>query len=255
MFTAVPFGPGIGEYLAWMYYGGGLELAHELFAKHNIHYIPCGITPPEASGWFRKEIKIVQDLKGLKMRFFGLGAQGDGEAGRVDPAAGRRATSSRRCSSAPSMPPSSRMPAMDQKFGFYQVAKFYYFPGWHQQASILALFINQKKWDALADPQKAMIELACGDSIREMIAEGEAVQWKAMKEMRDKHGVKIMRWSPEILQAYEKAWNEVVAEETAKNPNFKKVYDSYSQVPRRLRHLARARLPAIDAESRRVGAA
>jgi len=228
MFTAVPFGPGVGEYLAWMYYGGGLELAREMFAKHNVHYIPCGITPPEASGWFRKEIKSAQDLKGLKMRFFGLGAKvmekmgvstqllapGDIfqalQLGTID------ATE-------------FAMPVMDQKFGFYQVAKFYYFPGWHQQASILALVINQKKWDSLADSQKGVIELGCGDNIREMIAEGEAQQWKAMKEMRDKHGVKIMHWSPEILRAYEKAWNEVVADQSAQNPNFKKVYDSYSK--------------------------
>jgi TRAP-type mannitol/chloroaromatic compound transport system substrate-binding protein len=227
MFTTVPFGPGTGEFLAWMYYGGGLKLSDEMFAKHGVKAIPCAITPPEASGWFRKEIKSVNDLKGLKMRFFGLGAKvmeklgvstqllapGDIfqalQLGTID------ATE-------------FAMPVMDQKFGFYQVAKYYYFPGWHQQSSILMLFINQKKWDALADSQKAVIELACGDTIRDIIAEGEALQWAAMKEMRDKHGVKIMRWPPEIMKAYEKAWNEVAAEEVASNPNFKKVWDSYS---------------------------
>ena len=176
------------------------ELPDELFGKHGIHAIPCGITPPEASGWFRKEIKSVNDLKGLKMRFFGLGAKvmdklgvstqllapGDIfqalQLGTID------ATE-------------FAMPALDEKFGFYQVAKYYYFPGWHQQASMLVLSINQKKWDALSDQHKAIIELACGDTIRDMIAEGEATQWKAMQEMRDKHGVKIMRWSPEILKA------------------------------------------------------
>jgi len=228
LFTTVPFGPGIPEYLAWMYYGGGQELQNEMFAKHDVHAIICAITPPEASGWFRKEIKTVQDLKGLKMRFFGLGgrvmeklgvstqllAPGDIfqalQLGTID------ATE-------------FAMPAMDQKFGFYQVAKYYYFPGWHQQASIVDLFINQKKWDSLSDQHKAIIELACGDTIRDVIAEGEAMQWKAMKEMRDKHGVKIMRWSPEIMKAYEKAWLEVAAEESAKSPNFKKAWDSYSK--------------------------
>ncbi|MCW5623027.1 MAG: C4-dicarboxylate ABC transporter, partial [Burkholderiales bacterium] len=75
MFSTVPFGPAIPEYLAWMYTGGGLELQNEMFAKHNIHAIVCGIHAPESSGWFRKEIKSVNDLKGLKMRFFGLGAK------------------------------------------------------------------------------------------------------------------------------------------------------------------------------------
>lgn len=228
LFSTVPFGPGTGEYLAWMYYGGGLELSNEMFGKHNIHAIPCGITPPEASGWFRTEIKSVNDLKGLKMRFFGMGAKvmeklgvatqllapGDIfqalQLGTID------ATE-------------FAMPAMDQKLGFYQVAKFYYFPGWHQQASFLDLFVNKERWDALSDSHKAILELACGDNIRELIAEGDAIQWQAMKEMRDKHGVKLLRWSPEIMKAYEKAWNEVAAEESAKNPNFKKVFDSYSK--------------------------
>jgi TRAP-type mannitol/chloroaromatic compound transport system substrate-binding protein len=121
------------------------------------------------------------------------------------------------------------MPALDLKQGFYQVAKYYYFPGWHQQASMLDLFINQAKWDALSDQQKAIIEQACGDMVRQVAAISEAAQYKAMQEMRDQHGVKIMRWSPEILKAYEKAWSEVVADETASNPNFKKVWDSYSK--------------------------
>lgn len=228
LFTTVPFGPGIGEYLAWMYYGGGQQLQNEMFEPHGVHATICGIHPPEASGWFRKEIKTVSDLKGLKMRFFGLGgrvmeklgvsvqllAPGDIfqalQLGTID------ATE-------------FSMPALDQKLGFYQVAKYYYFPGWHQQASILDLFINKKKWEALSDQHKAIIEQACGDTIRDIIAEGEAIQWKSMREMRDKHGVKILHWSPEIMKAYEKAWAEVVAEESAKSANFKKAWDSYSR--------------------------
>jgi TRAP-type mannitol/chloroaromatic compound transport system substrate-binding protein len=228
MFSTVPFGPGTGEFLAWMYYGGGLEQAREMFGKHGIYNIPCGFIPPEASGWFRKEIKTVADLKGLKMRFFGLGAKvmeklgvstqlllpGDIfqalQLGTID------ATE-------------FSVPTADMKFGFYQVAKFYYFPGWHQQATFLDLYVHKKKWDALSDPHKAIIEQGCGDNIREAIALGEATQFKAMREMQDKHGVQIKRWSPEIMAAMEKAWNEVIAEESAKNPNFKKVYASYAK--------------------------
>jgi TRAP-type mannitol/chloroaromatic compound transport system substrate-binding protein len=228
MFASVPFGPGMGEYMAWMYYGGGLQLARELYGKQNVYNIPCGIIPPEASGWFRKEIKSAADFKGLKMRFFGLGAKvmekmgvatqllapGDIfqalQLGTID------ATE-------------FSLPVMDQKFGFYQVAKFYYFPGWHQQATFLELYINRKKWDSLADPHKAIIELACGDLIREIIAEGEATQFNAMREMQDKHGVQIKKWSPEIMAALEKAWGTVITEESAKNPSFKRVWDSYAK--------------------------
>jgi TRAP-type mannitol/chloroaromatic compound transport system substrate-binding protein len=231
MFSTVPFGPGIGEYMAWLYYGGGLPMAREMFAKYNLHNLPCAIIPPEASGWFRKEIKSVADLKGMKMRFFGLGAKVMEKLGVATQ----------------QLPPGEifqalqlgtidatefSMPALDQRLGFFQVAKFYYFPGWHQQATWFDLYFNKAKWDAMPDRYRAIIELACGDLMREAIAEGEAIQWKAMKEMQEKGGVQIKVWPREILAAYEKAWNEVVAEESAKNPNFKKVYDSYAQFRR-----------------------
>ncbi|MEX0959807.1 MAG: TRAP transporter substrate-binding protein [Burkholderiales bacterium] len=227
IFSTVPFGPGIPEFLAWMYYGGGIELQNELLAAHDLYAVPCSLIPPEASGWFRREIKSVDDLKGLKMRFFGIGAKvmeklgvstqlltpGDIfqalQLGTID------ATE-------------FSLPVLDLKLGFHQVAKYYYFPGWHQQATFSALFVNLQRWNALADSQRAMIEIACGDMIRRTAAEGESAQWAAMQTLRDRHGVKIMRWPPEIMTAIEQAWEEVVAEESAANPNFRRVYASYS---------------------------
>jgi TRAP-type mannitol/chloroaromatic compound transport system substrate-binding protein len=228
MFSSVPFGPGIGEYMAWMYHGGGLELAREMFAKHNVHNIPCAVIPPEASGWFRKEIKSVSDLKGLKMRFFGLGAKVMEKLGvatqQLAPGEILQALQLGTIDAT-----EFSLPAMDQRLGFHQVAKYYYFPGWHQQATFFDLMISKKKWDALSEQHKAIIEHACGDQIRESIAEGEALQWRAIREMQEKSGVQVRRWPAEILAAYEKAWNEVVAEESARNPNFKRVWDSYAR--------------------------
>jgi TRAP-type mannitol/chloroaromatic compound transport system substrate-binding protein len=227
LFSTVPFGPGIGEYMAWMYHGGGLEISREMFAKYDLHNIPCLIIPPEASGWFRKEINTVADLKGLKMRFFGLGAKVMEKLGvstmQLAPGEIFQALQLNVIDAT-----EFSLPAIDQKLGFHQVAKFYYFPGWHQQATFFDLYINKKKWDAMSDQHKAIIELACGDTMRAAIAQGEAQQWKAIKEMQAQ-GVQIKKWPPEILAAYEKAWNEVVAEETAKNANFKKVWDGYMQ--------------------------
>ena len=90
------------------------------------------------------------------------------------------------------------MPAIDLDWGFYQVAKHAYFPGWHQQATMFDVMINKKKWDALTDQQKAIIEISCGDNMREGLAEGEAIQGKALKTLKEK-GVQIHKWSPEIL--------------------------------------------------------
>jgi TRAP-type mannitol/chloroaromatic compound transport system substrate-binding protein len=227
LFSTVPFGPGVGEYMAWMYHGGGLQIAREMFAKYNLHNIPCLIIPPEASGWFRKEIKSVADLKGLKMRFFGLGAKVMEKLGvatmQLPPgelfqALERNVIDATEFS----------LPAIDQRLGFHQVAKFYYFPGWHQQATFFDLYINKAKWDALSARHKAIIELACGDTISQAIAQGEAQQWKAMKEMQAQ-GVQIRKWPADIIATFEKTWNEVVAEEAGKNANFKKVWDSYTQ--------------------------
>jgi TRAP-type mannitol/chloroaromatic compound transport system substrate-binding protein len=226
MFSAVPFGPGIGEYMAWMYHGGGLTMAREMFHRNGVHNIPCIIIPPEASGWFRKEIASVEDLKGLRMRFFGLGANVMRKLGvatqQLPPGEILAAMKSGALDAT-----EFSLPAMDQPLKLHTVAKYYYFPGWHQQATFFDLYVNKAVWDALPDQHQALIETACGDTMRETIAAGEAAQWKAMKEMQAE-GVQLKRWSPKILVALEKAWNEVVAEESANNPNFKRVHESYA---------------------------
>jgi len=226
LFAAVPFGPNAGEYLGWYYHGGGKALFDELYAQYGIKSVMCGVIAPEASGWFRKEIKSVDDLKGLKMRFFGLGAKVMEKmgvstqllaGGDIFPALERGSIDATEFS----------MPAIDLDLGFYQVAKHYYFPGWHQQSTLFDLMMNKEKYDALSDTQKAQIDAVCGDNIRAGLAEGEAIQGAALAELQSK-GVTIHRWSPEILDQLHKAWDQVAAELAASNPNFKKVWESLS---------------------------
>lgn len=225
-FSSVPFGPGMGEYMAWLYEGGGLELAREMFHARGVHNIPCGLIPPEASGWFRKEIRTPADLKGLKMRIFGMGALVMQKFGVVTEQDAPGEIFAKLKNGALDAAEFS-LPAMDQPLKLYEVAKYYYFPGWHQQSTLFDLDINLAVWNALDDRYKAVIELACGDIMREMIAKGEAAQGKAIREMQAE-GVQLRRWPAPMLVEFEKAWNEVVAEESAKNPNFKRVYDSYA---------------------------
>jgi TRAP-type mannitol/chloroaromatic compound transport system substrate-binding protein len=227
-FTAVPFGPDAPEYLAWMYHGGGLELAEEMFSAHSVKYIPCSISPPEASGWFRKEIKTVDDLKGMKMRFFGLGARVMDKMGvATQLLAGGDIFQALQLGTIDST--EFAMPVMDESFGFYQVAKYYYFPGWHQPSSILGFFVNMELWNGLSDQHQATLEVVCGDMIRHVLARGEAIQSPAMTRRRDEHGVQIKYWPPEILEAYANAWQEVIDEESESNAQFKKVYASYAK--------------------------
>ena len=225
-FTTVPFGPPIGEFLAWKWFGGGNELRQEIYAKHGLFALDCFSIAPETSGWFRTEIKSVKELQGLKMRFFGLGAQVMQKLG----------VSTQLLAAADIYPALERgvidatefsMPTMDVKLGFHQVVKFNYFPGWHQQSSVSELLMNKAAWDALPANYKAMIEVGLGDSMIHTYVETEHSQFAAMAEMQAKHGVQIKRWSDEDLATIEKAWLEVLKEESAKDPLFKKVADHY----------------------------
>ncbi|MCM5568948.1 TRAP transporter substrate-binding protein [Burkholderiaceae bacterium FT117] len=227
LYGAVPFGPEGGEYIAWLKHGGGEKLMKELHAKYNVEVIPCGLISPEASGWFRKEIKSVEDLKGLKMRFLGLGAnvmQKFGvatqllQAGEIFQALQLGTIDATEFS----------MPIMDATLGFHQVAKHYYFPGWHQQSTLNELIISKKKWAEFSPNQKAIIQNACDANMLQMFADGEASQFAVLQDLQKNKGVTLHRWPKEILAQFEKAWEEVAAEQSAKSPDFKKGYESYT---------------------------
>ncbi len=224
IFAAIPFGPGAGEYLAWMWYGDGDKLKNEIYNKNGIQSITCGIHSPETSGWFKKEIKGPEDLKGLKMRFYGLGSKVMQKlgvdtqllaAGDIFPALERGTIDATEFS----------MPAIDLNLGFYNAAKHYYFPGWHQQSTIQELLINKKKWDAMSESQKAIIDTACRANVSTQFAEGEAIQGEALATFKEK-GVTIHRWDQSMLDTLEAAWNEVSAEEAAANPEFENVWNN-----------------------------
>ena len=226
MFTAVPFGPNATEFLAWYYYGDGSKFADELYGAHNIKYLPCHMIPPEASGWFKKEINSVDDLKGLKMRFFGLGAKVMDKLGvSTQLLAGGEIFQALQMGTIDATEFS--MPSIDQSSGMYQVAKHYYFPGWHQPASFNGVFINIDIWNSLSAHHQKVIEVACGDKIRDGLAQGDFAQPAVLAKLVEEQGVQIHYWKPEILAAFKSAWDEVAAEEMAVNPEFKRVYENY----------------------------
>lgn len=226
-FTAIPFGPNASEFLAWYHEGGGREIWERIYAEHNLRPIQCGIISPEASGWFRKEITSVDDLKGLKMRFFGLGAKVMDKIGvSTQLLAGGDIYPALELGTIDAT--EFAMPSIDLELGFYQVAKHYYFPGWHQPSSALELLINLDKWNALSDSQKAQIEATCTESVVKLLTMAESRQPKALEELKAK-GVNLHRWPDEILKTFENAWLEVVEEEASKNEDFAKVWASLSE--------------------------
>jgi len=222
-----PFGPAAPEFVAWFKHGGGVELGEELYGRDNIKFLLCGMIPPETSGWFRKKINSLDDLKGLKMRFFGVGAkvmQKFGVStqqlagGDIYPALERGTIDATEFS----------MPAIDRSYGFYQIAKYNYFPGWHQQSTSNELLINMDKWNALSESHQTMLKTACDKNLIDMVADGEAFQFEAMIA-NQKDGVELVTWKDEELAQFRAKWEEVLAEELAANPDVKKVWDSYTK--------------------------
>ena len=226
LFSAVPFGPSAGEYLAWIEFGGGKEIFQKIYAKHGIHTIHCGLTAPSGSGWFRKPVRTVQDFDGLKMRFTGLGAKVMQKLG-VETKALKEGDIFIALESGSIDGVQYSMPSIDAKLGFHEMAKHYYLPGWHQPATLIELMINAERWNTLSTTAKAQIETVCGDNVRFGLAVGEAGQFSALKSIHAK-GVKIHRWTPEIMAALKGAWKKVADEESAANKQFKKVWKSLS---------------------------
>ncbi|SDR47733.1 TRAP transporter substrate-binding protein [Pseudovibrio sp. Tun.PSC04-5.I4] len=230
LFSAVPFGPEAGEYVAWLYYGNGLTLYQEMYdqAGYNVKVLPCAITAPKTSGWFAKEINSPEDLKGLKMRFFGLGGKvleklGVSTSllpgGEIFPALEKGAIDAAEFS----------MPAIDSRLGFQKLVKYNYFPGWHQQATVFELLINKKVWNKASDQHQSIIENACKASMIDSLAEGEAIQHISMNDNVNNHGVHIMQWSPEMLDIFRTTWDEVAKEESANDEFFAKVLTDMNQ--------------------------
>ncbi len=229
IFSAVPFGPDAPEFLAWIYYGDGRALWQEMYDKagYNVHSIPCGIIAPETSGWFSKPIDKPADLEGLRMRFFGLGALVMEKMGvstsllsskEIFPALEKGAIDATEFS----------MPAIDKLLGFYKILKFNYYPGWHQPATTFEVLINKDFWnDKMSSSQKGLMELGCKAAMLDGLALGEAIQFPEMQANLEK-GVENRYWSDEMLGQFSDKWDEVVAEESAKDPEFKRIYDNLS---------------------------
>ena len=224
-FSAVPFGPRAGELLAWLNYGGGDDLYNEIYAKHDMLGLHCAAIAPETSGWFREKLNSIDDLKGKKMRFFGLGAEVMTKLGvstqllagaDIYPALERGVIDATEFS----------MPSIDLDLGFYQIAKFNYFPGWHQQSSLGELLMKKSAFEGLSSAHQAIIRHACDASITWSFVRSEALQFGAMLELQEK-GVEFVRWSDDDLAKLSTAWDEVIKEKTGTDPLFAKVYENY----------------------------
>ncbi|MCA0400531.1 MAG: TRAP transporter substrate-binding protein [Proteobacteria bacterium] len=222
--TAVPFGLNARQQNAWFMHGGGMELMNEFYKDHNIHALLGGNTGTQMGGWFRKEIKTAADINGLKMRIGGL-------AGRVLQKLGGVPQQIAGGDIYPALEKGTIDgaewvgPYDDQKLGFNKVAPFYYYPGWWEGGAALHFFINSEKYNALPKAYKAALEAASHQANTDMLAKYDAKNPAALKQLLTA-GTQLRPFPQEVLEACLKAANELYAEESAKNPKFKKIHDA-----------------------------
>ncbi|MBB3018619.1 TRAP-type mannitol/chloroaromatic compound transport system substrate-binding protein [Microvirga lupini] len=222
--TALPFGLNARQQNAWLYHGGGNDLLNEFYAKHNMYGMPAGNTGVQMGGWFRKEIKTVQDLQGLKMRIAGLAGQVMAKLGVVPqqiPGGDIYPSLERGTIDAAEWVG----PYDDEKLGFSKVAPYYYYPGFWEGGPSIHLFVNQAKWKELPKAYQAILTTASSYANNDMLAKYDARNPAALRRLLGA-GTQLRPFSQEILEAAYKAANEVYDEVSAKNADFKKVYES-----------------------------
>src|SRR6266700_3728721 len=207
---AIPFGLNARQQNAWMYHGGGLELMREFMKDYNVYNIPAGNTGAQMGGFFRKELKTVADMKGLKMRIGGsagvvmqkLGLVPQQIAGGdIYPALEKGTIDAAEWVG----------PYDDEKLGLYKVAKFYYYPGWWEGGPMLKVLVNDKKWAELPKPYQAALQAACGEAATWMPAKYDAQNPPALRRLVAA-GAQLRPFPRAVLEAAEKASYEVYAE-------------------------------------------
>src|SRR5436189_2501987 len=231
LFTGGPggtFGMDMIDALGWMHFGGGNELAQEFFNKElklNIHWLPILPSGPQAFGWFKRPIKNLADFKGMKCRQTGMAAEVwqrmgmttvNMPGGEIIPAAQRGVIDCAEWVGG----------VEDLRLGFHNVWKYHYTPGMHENVTIGEVVMNMDVWKGLSPTHQEIIKSAANESFIVWWAKWQRQNADAIKELQEKHGVRILRTPPDILTEFLKTWDIIAAEESKKNPFFKKVLES-----------------------------
>lgn len=226
--TSVPFGLNARLQNAWWFGGGGKEVLNEFYANYNIVGVAAGNTGCQMGGWFRKEIKSVADMSGVKMRIGGFGGSIISKVGVVPqqiaggeiyPALEKGTVDAAEWVG----------PYDDQKLGFNKVAPYYYYPGWWEGGSMLHVFVGKDKWEALPTSYQRVVEAAGAYANDWMMARYDILNPKALRELVA-GGAQLRPYPQDVMEACFKAAQDTYAELSGSNANFKKVYDSMAAV-------------------------
>jgi TRAP-type mannitol/chloroaromatic compound transport system substrate-binding protein len=224
-FTSVPFGLNAQEMNGWLHYGGGLELWRELYEPFNLVPFAAGSTGVQMAGWFNREINSMDDIKGLKMRIPGLGGDVITRAGGVSVTmpGGELYTSMQT-----GVIDATEWvgPYNDLAFGFHQVAKYYYYPGWHEPGPILELIVNKDAYASLPKDLQAIVEGAARAVNQDMLDEYTARNNSALVELVETHGVDVRKLPDDVIVELRRLSAEVVEELAADSEISRRIAES-----------------------------
>lgn len=225
--TAMPFGLNARGQNAWLYLGGGQELLNEFFAAYGVSHLPVGNTGAQMAGWYRKEIKTVEDLKGLKFRVGGLAGMVLSKlgvvpqqlaAGDLYPALEKGVIDAAEFVG----------PADDEHLGLHKIARYYYFPGWWEGSATLSLFVNPKTLAALPPDYAAALRVAAAEANQWCTAKYDVTNPPALRRLVA-GGALLRRFSTPVLDACYKAAQELYGELSEKSPAFKKIHAPWAR--------------------------
>ena len=225
-FTAVPFGLTYTEMNAWIRFGGGQQLWDELSGQFNLKCLMCGNTGVQMGGWFRKEINTTDDLKGLKMRIPGLGGDVMAKLG-ASPVSLPGGQIYENLVSGAIDATEWVGPWNDMVMKFYEAAKYYYYPGMHEPAAMFSVGMNKEWWEGLSASDQLIIEAASSMENDVMMAEYNAKNGAALKQLVEEQGVQLKVFSDDIYDSFGEAAAEVYEETQAYSELVKRIYDSF----------------------------
>ncbi|MFP5513760.1 MAG: TRAP transporter substrate-binding protein [Alphaproteobacteria bacterium] len=225
--ATVPFGLNARQQNAWIYNGGGMPLLREFFDGYGVVNFPAGNTGVQMGGWFRKEIKTVEDLKGLKFRIGGFAGQVLSKLGVVpQQIAGGDIYPSLEKGTIDAAEWIG--PYDDEKLGFNKVAKYYYYPGWWEGGLNVSLLVNKQQWEQLPKQYKAVLEAACFEANVTMAAKYDAENPAALKRLVG-GGAQLRPFPRDVMEACYKSTTELYEETAKTNPKFAKIYEPWKK--------------------------
>jgi TRAP-type mannitol/chloroaromatic compound transport system substrate-binding protein len=225
--TGMPFGFSARQHNAWMYEFGGLDLTRELYGQSGIVNFPLGNTGAQMGGWFRKEVRGVEDVQGLRIRVPGIGGQVWKRLG-AQPVAlpGGEIVAALKDGKIDAA--EWTVPYDDDKLGLPKVASHYYYPAWWEPSAQLSLFVNKKAWDALPEQYKIALSTACESVNQWMLAAYDTRNPAAYKKLVSV-GTRIEAFPNSLLIGAHREAFALYEQEAAKNPSFKKIYQPWAK--------------------------